>query len=698
MNATKPTTIAVTAEPDGSVMIKPAGYVSDFRAYLAACNGAKYDARRKCQVATLDQALGIVAALQSAGFSTDLAPEIAASLASVIGMRREIIAAASDRLSAVDAMLASKGLSLYGFQKTGVKWLAARSAALLSDEMGLGKTIQALTALPENAPVVVVCPAVAKGVWERETAKWRPNYRVTVLSGRGKFRWPEAGEMVILNYDILPSAPPRVKTSPWTEITGQAPAKPKATVANAPEGCVIVADEAHALKSSKSKRTSAFRQLSTLAREAGGKVWLLTATPLLNRPQELWAILTSADLQRDAFGSWKRFLYLFDGTPGRWGGYEWGTPREETAEAIAKVSLRRLRTTVLPDLPTKTWTNVPCAIDAKTSKHCDMILDVFPALHDDAPTPGSAEAADFEDFIMSGGRGGKIAFEDISRVRAELATAKIPAMLEMVEGYEEAGEPLVVFSYHRTPIDALEGREGWEVITGDVSPARRSEIEAKFQAGKLRGIAATIQAGGVAITLTKACHALFVDLAWTPALNAQAEDRICRIGQDRGVIITRLVGNHPLDQRVTALLAEKQALINVTVEAAATIAQPEPEALPVVDLSVKAEVDSYAVQEREAIVGEGSTAPAPAKAVQAPANGRRGPRTEVETWAAKGICQVADMDGDRAQVQNGVGFSKWDNEFGHSIAAQVAGGLTERQWASAVKLAMRYRRQIGGAP
>ena len=43
-------------------------------------------------------------------------------------------------------------------------------------------------------------------------------------------------------------------------------------------------------------------------------------------------------------------------------------------------------------------------------------------------------------------------------------------MLAVVEDYEQALEPLVVFSAHRAPIDTLARREGWEVITGDTQP------------------------------------------------------------------------------------------------------------------------------------------------------------------------------------------------------------------------------------
>jgi len=153
-------------------------------------------------------------------------------------------------------------------------------------------------------------------------------------------------------------------------------------------------------------------------------------------------------------------------------------------------------------------------------------------------------------------------------MRAQLAQDRIPAMLEVVESYEDAESPLLVFSYHRAPIEALEGREGWATITGSTNNARRDEIVAAFQAGELRGVGLTIRAAGVGLTLTRASTSLFVDLDWVPTWNVQAEDRIHRIGQTASSVqIVRMVSDHPLDLRVHELLAGKITMITAAVEA-----------------------------------------------------------------------------------------------------------------------------------
>jgi hypothetical protein len=158
-------------------------------------------------------------------------------------------------------------------------------------------------------------------------------------------------------------------------------------------------------------------------------------------------------------------------------------------------------------------------------------------------------------------------FEEFSSLRAALAESRIPALLEMVEDHEEQGVPLVVFSAHKAPVLACGEREGWEAITGDTSSKKRQEIVERFQAGKLKGLALTIRAGGVGLTLTHAWKAIFVDLDWVPSQNQQAEDRICRIGQLAAHCeIVRMVSDHVLDIHVLDLIGWKIAVIEAAIE------------------------------------------------------------------------------------------------------------------------------------
>lgn len=656
-------TLVVDMLNPGSVRIDPRGRLeaSQFAWYLQTCKeaGGRFDKNLRTQVVPIASLERVARELVRLGFEIQGTPAVLSVLEEIQERIQKDSGAAVVRLERVDAELKARGLALFPFQRDGVRWLAPREAGLLADEMGLGKTVQALISLPDEAPVLVVGPAAVKGVWAAEARRWRPDFVVYTLSGRGSFRWPRPGEIVALNYDILPE---------------HLPGTPH-------PGTVVVADEAHALKSSKALRTHRFREISDTVRKAKGRTWLLTGTPLLNQPAELWTVLRAAGLEKEAFGSWPKFVALFNGRKGRWGGFEWGGPKREVPELLRRVSLLRRRAEVLPQLPEKIWREVEVRIDAETRRQCNEILDALRERGLDLEQPIEIERLQ------------SIGFEEMSAARAALATAKIPAVLELVEPFEDAGEPIVVFSAHRGPVDALGARDGWATITGDVPAEERTRIVEAFQAGQLRGLAATIQAAGVGLTLTRAHQAIFVDLGWTPALNQQAEDRLCRIGQTRGVIITRLVGDHPLDSRVTELLDEKQRLIAGAVEASARVNVAPP--APVAPLPITPVLVAPVTPIRQ----ESPADPArPAVSQQDARPTRRQPATDLERWAARGLEQLAMMDADRAQEENGVGFSKLDGEFGHSLANQLHRGLTDKQWGAAVRLATKYRRQVGSPP
>jgi SNF2 family DNA or RNA helicase len=537
----------------GRVLCVPVSRLNgSFETYLAATRGAgaAYSKADNGQICDVSKAPALIAALQSAGFTCDVSPELVASMQARQAQAVSEVTDAQGRAAQIDAVLRERGLALFPFQARGIEWLAPRSTALLADDMGLGKTVQALCAAPVGAGVLVICPAVAKGVWVREAKRFRPDLTPVALSGRGSFRWPVAGEMVVVNYDILPGTPAAQKGYP---------AVLPVELATAPAGTVVIADEAHALKSSGAQRTSRFRALAQAAKASGGRVWLLTATPLLNRAPELWAIAQAMGVGRETFGGYDAYKRMWRATDGKYG-TEWGQPTAQVATSLQAIMLRRVKSEVLTDLPAKTVRAIEVnGLSVSTKKLCDNALAALDALGVDL-AKALALATSTADKSL--------AFEQLSAARAALATAKLDAAIEMIEAYEDAGEPVVVFSAHRAPIDVLGARDGWATITGDTAAEARTEIENAFQAGKLKGVACTIKAGGVAITLTKACNAVFVDEEWTPALNSQAQDRIYRIGQSRGVVITRLVAAHALDRRVAELLAEKAELIDSTVDAA----------------------------------------------------------------------------------------------------------------------------------
>jgi SNF2 family DNA or RNA helicase len=221
--------------------------------------------------------------------------------------------------------------------------------------------------------------------------------------------------------------------------------------------------------------------------------------------------------------------------------------------------MRRMRADVLPDLPEKSYrTLIVDDIDAATRNICDETVRLLAEAG--VELTSTTEATDL--------RNNPLAFGVISAARTALAAAKIPFLIKTIEEYEAAGEPVVVFADHRAPIDVLAARPGWASITGDVKIQDRSEIARGFREGEFKGIALTVGAGGTGLTLcggtARAAHLIFVSRPWDPSSADQCEDRLCRIGQDRGVLVTDLIADHLVDRRLWEIVTRKRSLIDAT--------------------------------------------------------------------------------------------------------------------------------------
>jgi SWI/SNF-related matrix-associated actin-dependent regulator of chromatin subfamily A-like protein 1 len=435
---------------------------------------------------------------------------------------------------------------LYPFQVFGVDWLSKGSHRLLGDDMGLGKTIQTIMALPdsENCAALVIAPAGVKYNWKKEIEKWRPDLNVSIINGEKAFRLPAFGEVVVANYELLPSylEPHKIgeKSKPW-ELTVTWPSPEMMRHA---KNITLIIDEAQKVKNYKTKRSKRVKGLSMSVKN----VWALTGTPLENRPEDLFGILESLQMQMKVFGGWSKFVGYMNGFRNQWGGYEWGRPSPIVPELLRRVMLRRKREDVLPDLPNKTISYLKVDLPSSLKKNMDDLWTKYSGVIKEKNLPP---------------------FEEFSGLRAQLASSRIDTLIELVEEHEEDDVPLVVFSAHVDPLNKLAERDGWKKITGEVDAKERQKIVEEFQSGKLKGVAVSIKAGGVGITLTRAWKAIFVDLDWVPGANQQAEDRICRIGQESNKIeIVRLVSDHPLDIHVLELISWKMNVIEGAVNSA----------------------------------------------------------------------------------------------------------------------------------
>jgi SWI/SNF-related matrix-associated actin-dependent regulator 1 of chromatin subfamily A len=405
-----------------------------------------------------------------------------------------------------------KAPELRRYQSDGVarlrEILSSRGAAILADEPGLGKTAQALAVARAEGcrSVLVVCPASLRANWRRESALWWPGGSVDVMSYEGAVK--ASGDLCgPFAYDLA------------------------------------VFDEAHYLKSREARRTKAC--LSVAAR----KRLYLTGTPVVNRPVELWPILSSMGLAGGYVEFGKRYCAGYLRRIGRrrvWD-FTGASNTEELREILSGVMVRRLKADVLSELPAKTRQAV--ALDMASGESAGYRAAMVPwlkaGLLGEAPPP--------------------VDFAAVSLERQRCGLAKAPRVAALARDILEEEDALVVMAYHRAVMDVL-AREfsaySPVMVRGGMSDAEKDAAVRAFQSGRSRVFIGQLQAAGTGLTLTAARTLLFAEMDWSPGVMTQAEDRIHRIGQTCPVRIIHAAAEGSVDLMLAQALFDKQAVLD----------------------------------------------------------------------------------------------------------------------------------------
>ena len=422
------------------------------------------------------------------------------------------------------------GGELRPFQRAGVHYVLDARRSFLADEQGLGKTVEALAALEEDDafPAVVICPASLKLNWQRETMKWLPHRRVSLISGTGVS--PDDGaEIVILNYEIVAAHAARLSLR-----------RPKA----------LILDESHYVKNPRAKRTQATRKLAQ-SLEPGALRLALTGTPVMNHPEELIAQLRIIGRLED-FGSGAKFARRFQGA---------GAEERIHWHLRRRCFVRRLKSEVLPQLPAKRQVVVPVALDNEREYRLAE-QDVVAWLREQP-----LELSELEAKVAATLRAERLA--QLNALKRLAARGKLGAALAWIDDFLASEEPLVVFSGNREVQGLVLERfpEALHIV-GDDSIERREQAVAAFQnPSRPPGLlVCATRVAGQGITLTRASNVAFLDLEWTPAMHDQAEDRLHRIGQEESVTAWYLLAAQTIDETMIELIGRKRGIIGAVTD------------------------------------------------------------------------------------------------------------------------------------
>ncbi|KAG8223222.1 hypothetical protein J437_LFUL003573 [Ladona fulva] len=152
--------------------------------------------------------------------------------------------------------------------------------------------------------------------------------------------------------------------------------------------------------------------------------------------------------------------------------------------------------------------------------------------------------------------------------KKERPSTKLKALLQCLEEKVLSGkDKAVVVSQWTSMLDIIgiylkKRKIKYCLLSGSVPLKDRMDIIDSINNNE-RGpkvLLLSLQAGGVGLNLVGANHLLLVDLHWNPQLEAQACDRIYRVGQKKGVHIYRFVCKHTVEQKIQELQEKKLSL------------------------------------------------------------------------------------------------------------------------------------------
>ena len=417
---------------------------------------------------------------------------------------------------------------LYPYQVHGIQFLLNNEHALLADDMGTGKTVMTTVALKmlfQQAKIhhaLILCPPSVLHVWRYHLEEWASELVAFFVRGGRETRkllWEMSFHIYLTTYDTfardLESGRLQKDMSEYFDV--------------------VVLDEAHHIKNTSSRRSRAIKKLKPKIR------WALTGTPIQNKLEDLASIFEFV---------YPQYLTSYDL-------YE-----ERVKRKIEPYFLRRRKSDVLSELPPK--------------QRQDFWLDLDPEqrfIYEKVEHDIQSEIQALGNSVTK-----QHIFAKIHRLKQicnfapnKLSSPKLELLKEQVEEVLESGNKIIIFSqYIEEGVEKLE--EAFrsygisKIVGGQTDATRRREIERFKYSDDISILIASIKSGGEGLNLAEASYVVHFDHWWNPATMWQAEDRVHRRGQTRGVNVYSYWMSGTIDERIYNILEQKGLLFGNVVD------------------------------------------------------------------------------------------------------------------------------------
>jgi SNF2 family DNA or RNA helicase len=459
--------------------------------------------------------------------------------------------------------------ALRGYQKDGLGWIHFLEkfgfGGCLADDMGLGKTVQVLAMLEERrqkrlpvvqkagkgkgltrrdgfpGPSLVVAPKSLVFNWIQEAKRFTPKLKVLDHTGANRLKPGDHFE----NHDVI--------------LTTYGTLRKDAVEFKDVQFDYCILDEGQMIKNASSQSAKATRLLKANHR------LVLSGTPIENHLGELWSLFEF--LNPGMLGSATVFKLSGPGVR---------NPDPETrmllGKALRPFILRRTKGQVAPELPEKLEQTLYCDLDLKQRKLYNELRDHYRrSLLNQVEREGmnKSKIQILEALLRL--RQAALHPGLIDRSKKSHPSAKLEVLMPQLEQIAEEEHKVLVFSQFTSFLAILreeldKQRTSYAYLDGQTRD--RGGVVEQFQTNPdCRLFLISLKAGGLGLNLTAAEYVYLLDPWWNPAVEAQAIDRIHRIGQTRKVFAYRIIARDTVEEKVLELQQTKRELADAIINA-----------------------------------------------------------------------------------------------------------------------------------
>lgn len=446
-----------------------------------------------------------------------------------------------------DALLAQKGLMASGtdsrlrpYQMEDVNFLLQKDSGASFSQMRTGKSPTMIQVLEKrNVPSIVVVPSSLTYSWVDEIHKWSTLKAETTGNMTPKARQKLYDQFRVRDINVL--------------VISKGIARMDVAELEALRAELIVIDEAHFLRNYKTNQSTAMYRLGKNMKYR----YALTGTPATNKPDDVYGILKF--LQPSKYPSYwqfvERYFVIADSPFGKKiGAFISDLRKKEFMEVVEEISVQRKRKDVMDWLQGKQYQTIPLEMSKKQAKAYSEMKGQFEIEDSDISAPSVlAQLTRLRQLTVAP-----------SMLDLDLPSVKEEFILEWLEN--NPNEQVIIFSNFTSYLKRLQDTiEGSAMIIGETSQERRQTLVSGFQEGKYKVLLANIQAAGVGLTLDKAGVVIFLDRAYTPMENSQAEDRIIATTKESNqeALIIDLVCKGTIDEKIIKMVKEKKNITQI---------------------------------------------------------------------------------------------------------------------------------------